>query len=537
MFYLFFHKFFFLFIISIFFFSSSSLALANNGSPLPEDEKDVIERNVESLEEDLSSLNDSLDSLEDARYFFKGETIINSFGYKGELSEDLVEAFDYYNLRPVKSGLSFSNRFEFRLAGRLNYDLMADLRLESYSFSGDPYSFWGVPPPYGNFAGSKEIPFTFGHLNLRATDPDITAGFGTFYPSSWSDLVYSPPVNSSVYGPELLPARGCRLGFSLNPLSFELIGGIQEEQFSSYLFDKDNISSPFFAGGRGRVSFEDMSFGFSLLHSERDTGLQDSLSLDTKISFSDAFDFSGELCRSIFYNSSFNEDAYAFRFGLEGGGDSFLFKGDYIWVSPSYDPAGFHRNFSRRELLGSSRIASNRKGVDLYVLFPFERGEFKGEFIYFSQIHGGYSGSQVFSDPLFSPSLGEPASVTSFQSSVNYCLTDNIEMKGDFEFVRLFRSSGFDGTDFSQTTYLFETDFRVSSHFTLGGGFVYVKRKGFWNSSIDASQVMPLLKGEAEVSDFLSLSIEYRGIISKDFLSPLRDYDINQTTVRAVISF
>ena len=519
-------------------FSLELLAVANPVKDSVKDEKNTVNRAICSIEEDLYSLEDDVDALENVRYSFYEEGLINYFTYSGDTEESIIKPFDYYNIRPVKSGYSYSNKFMFNLSGRINYNLFADLKLEAYSFSGDTLSYWGSAPPYGGLSfQNKALPVVFAGLDLKSNDPDIRGSFGSFYPSSFSELFYSSPQNPSIYGPETLPAKGMRLGINVKPLSLEFITGIQNRDL--FLWEWEDINktpSPFFAGGKGKVLIKNISFGFSFLHSEIPGNMEDNWSLDTKFKIFKDIDFYGEFCRSTFY-SDFRESANAFRLGLEKDWTEIYFRGEYIWISPSYDPLSMHRTFADRELLGAGRLANNRKGIDLCLIYPLGRGEVKGEFMYFSQIDGGKGTGKIFIAPLF-PSLSEDTgNITAFQLSANYKLSSSVELKGEFEIVRLFRSSSLKEIDFTQNSFLFEADFTITDNLKLGGGIIYLKRKGFYTSSSHMSQLIPLLKGEAKINDNFSLSIIYRKLVTKNFLNRARDYELPQTTVRAVVKW
>ncbi len=507
-------------------------SFANPIDDIPK-EKEVFPE-LEIIEGQLSELSLRLNQNEDRKYKFLAETLIASFGYNGDRPEEIICPLDYYNIRPVVSGFAFSNRFLFTLKERLNYDLSADIKLESYNFSGsrEIATFWGSPLPYRYFAESNLI---FGHVELKARNPDISCSIGNFYPASFSDLIYSSPLNLSVYGPDKLPSRGLRMGASIYPLSLELIWGIDSCPYNNIFMKEDT----FLWGGRGGLFLKPVNIGLTFIQAKR-TFLQDTLALDLSSELTESLSLKGEFSRSFFEEK--NEGGSAFRVSLEKRWGKFILGGQYIWVSPSYDPLGLHENFTQRELLGISRLANNRQGLDTYILFPWDRGEIKCELMHFTQILPSKLANTkgIFLDPLFPVSIGENLSsgtFTAFQFSLNKNIGSYTFIKGKFELVKLYRPSIYYNIDFTQTTCLIEAEVQPLNSFSIGCGLIYVKRYGDWFTYNNSCQFTPLFKSELEINKTLSVSFEYRNLMAFDERDSMNNFNFNQAIVRTRINF
>lgn len=528
--------------VSIFFVIYPGFASA---SPMKDSFQQItIENATNIIEENVNKIKERVNEIEDDSLFFESQFISNSFGYKGNSPEDMVKPFDFYNLRPMKSGFSFSNRSNFTFSKRLNYDLMAEFNLKTYSFSGDSLPFWGVFSPYGDFSQETST-VAYGSVKFKAKEPDISGTFGDFYSTSLSELVYSSPQNFSIYGPETLPARGFRLGANIKPLSFELIGGIEKERIFFPFFQTSNDpESIFLIGGRGSFSFNSFNMGTTYLHSEKEQFFQkqDTLALDFSREISGDLIFKGEFSRSIFRNL-YSRGANSFRISLGKEWGNFFMKVEYIWVSPFYDPFQLHKTFTERELLGIGKLANNRGGLDFYFLFPLKKGEIKLELLYFSQIEATSRIAEEkekflfpsIYDPLFPFYSEKKGTFKALQSSYSNYINEKICIKGGIEIVNLFCPSSFKSIDFTQATCLLEADFRLTDYFLLGTGLVYLKRKGTWYTIDDISQITPLIRGEIKINENFSLSLEHRNIIMKDFLDYDRNFTMNHTTLEASV--
>jgi hypothetical protein len=500
-----------------------------------ESDRDIMSSSAEKIEETLSGLEEKTDSIEDIKYSICGDTIINSFYYKGKKPEEYIKPFDYYNIRPLESGFSFSRRFEFKLKRRLNYDLWASVNLETYSFSGsgDISSFWGVNQNCGYYPSSDLIN---GCVELKASEPDISVSMGSFYPFSFSEMIFTSPRNLSVYGPPVLPARGLRMSGNIKPLTMEFIWGVIPDYYM-----KDNMvykgHDTILWGGKFSLSSRKGKGGITFIQSSRNGIPQDIYGLDISYNLSKTVSLKGEIGASLFGQDKIYD--HAFRLAIEKKIGNIIACGEYLWISPGYDPFKLHKTFTERELLGVGRLASNRKGFDFYLIFPLDRGEIKLEFLRFSQILPGTYDNELYMDPLF-PIYENDKDVRGDFTALELYLNKNIgsewSIKGHFEMVNLMRPSPCE-VDFTQTTCLLEINYKLLDYLTIGGGVVYLNRHGTWYSSVDSSQFMPAFMIDFTVNSSLSVSIEQRNVIVTDFMDTSNDYNVGQTSIRGKIKW
>ncbi|MEQ8188033.1 MAG: hypothetical protein ABRQ39_08695, partial [Candidatus Eremiobacterota bacterium] len=442
--------------------------------------------------------------------------------------------FDYYNIRPVESGFSFTRRFEFKLKSRLNYDLWANVNLETYSFSGSPdiSTFWGVNQNCGYYPSSD---LTDGSVELKAIDPDISANIGSFYPMSFSELIFTSPRNLSVYGPPVLPARGLMMAGRLKPLTMEFIWGITPDYYM-----KNNMvykgHDRIFWGGHMSISFGKGKGGITFIQSSRNGIPQDIYGLDLSYNLSKTLSLKGEVATSFFGHDKIDNSAFTLTVEKKIG--SLIFCGEYLWISPGYDPFRLHKTFTERELLGTGRLACNRRGFDLYLMIPLDRGEVKIEFLRFSQILPDKYDNELYMDSLFPLLYNDDKNLrgdfTALELYLNRNISSDLSLKGHFEMVNLFRPSpGY--VDFTQTTVLLEVNYRPLDYLTLGAGLVYLNRHGTWYSQVDSSQFIPAFTIDFNVNNSLSVSLEQRNLVTDDFMDSLNDYNVSQTGVKCKI--
>ncbi len=521
-------------IFSVFFLNAACFTFANpmNDAKI-ESDRDVMSVSVEKIEESLKSLEERTDRLEDIEYSICGDTVVNSFCYHGNRPEEYIKPFDYYNIRPVESGFSFSRRFEFRLKGRLNYDLWANIKLETYSFSGSDNisTFWGVNQNCGYYPSSD---LTNGSVELKAREPDISASIGTFYPLSFSELIFTSPRNLSVYGPSVLPAKGLRMAGHLKPLAVEFIWGINPDYYI-----KNNMVykgyDTIFWGGNLSLSSAYGKGGITFIQSSRNGISQDIYGLNIAYNLSKTLALKGEVATSFFGNDK--RDNSAFTFTVEKKIGSLTFCGEYLWISPGYDPFRLHKTFTERELLGTGRLACNRRGFDLYLLMPLDRGEVKVEFLRFSQILPAKYNNEFYMDslfPIYKDDKNLCGDFTALECYFNRNIASKLSIKAHVEMVNLFRPAPAD-VDFTQTTCLLEVNYRPLDYLTLGAGLVYLNRHGTWYSPVDSSQFMPAFRIDFIVNKSLSVSLEQRNVVTDDFIDSLNDYNVSQTSVTGKI--
>ncbi len=521
-------------IFSVFFLSSVCFTFANpmNDTKI-ESDRDIMTVSAEKVENSLKSLEERTDRLEDMDYSICGDTVINSFCYNGNRPEEYIRPFDYYNIRPVESGFSFSRRFEFKLKSRLNYDLWANINLETYSFSGSGNisTFWGVNQNCSYYPASD---LTNGSVELKAREPDISASIGTFYPLSFSELMFTPPRNLSVYGPPVLPVKGLMMAGHLKPLTVEFIWGINPDYYI-----KNNMvykgHDTILWGGHMSLSAGSGKGGITFIQSSKNGMPQDMYGLDIAYNLSKNLSLKGEVATSFFGNDK--RDNSAFIFTVEKKIGSLIFSGEYLWISPGYDPFRLHKTFTERELLGTGRLACNRRGFDLYLMIPLDRGEVKVEFLRFSQILPSKYENELSIDslfPLYKDDKNLRGDFTALELYVNKNIASKLSIKGHFEMVNLFRPYPA-YVDFTQTTCLLEINYRPLDYLTLGAELVYLNRHGTWYSSVDSSQFMPAFTIDFTVNNSLSVSLEQRNVATDDFIDSLNNYNVSQTSVTGKI--
>ncbi len=492
-----------------------------------ESDIDIMSVSAEKIEDSLKSLEERTDRLEDMEYSICGDTVINSFCYDGNRPEEYIKPFDYYNIRPLESGFSFSRRFEFKLKSRLNYDLWANINLETYSFSGSGNisTFWGVNQSCGYYPSSD---LTNGSVELKSIGPDISASIGTFYPLSFSELIFTSPRNLSVYGPPVLPVKGLMMAGSLKPLTVEFIWGINPDYYI-----KNNMAykghDTILWGGHMSLSSGHGKGGLTFIQSSRNGIPQDMYGLDIAYNLSKTLSLKGEVATSFFGNDKM--DNSAFTFTVEKNIGSLIFSGEYLWISPGYDPFRLHKTFTERELLGTGRLACNRRGFDLWLMMPLDRGEVKIEFLRFSQIVP--TKNEFYMDSLFPPYNDDKnlrGDFTALELYFKRNIASELSLKGHFELVNLFRPSPA-SIDFTQTTYLLEVNYRALDYLTVGAGLVYLNRHGTWYSPVDSSQFMPAFTIDFTVNNSLSVSVEQRNVVTGDFIDSFNDYNLSQTSI------